>query len=274
MTNLDDHYGQDDLVTRILNQLTTSGIDVGALSQADLSGVDEFHLGGGIATAALLADLQLANDARVIDVGCGIGGAARQLAVDSKRHITGIDLTADFIELATELSIRTGLDERTSFEVANATDLAFDDHSFDAATMFHVGMNIENKAALFKELARVVRPGGAIAVYDIMRMSDGDLSFPVPWSAVPSTSHLATPSDYLESMTSAGLTPSAPIDRRVLVRQAFDAANAHPPPANLSHLMGADWPTMLQNLQAALAAGVLAPVQIIAGRNTDASSSK
>lgn len=264
MTNLDEHYGQDDLVARILNQLVDAGIDVDALTTTHLSGVDEFHLGGGAATAALLADLDLADDARVIDVGSGIGGAARQLAARSQRHVTGIDLTPDFVELATELSARTGLSDRTSFEVANATDLSFDDNTFDAATMFHVGMNIEDKHALFTELARVVRSGGPIAVYDIMRIGDGELEFPVPWSSAPETSHLATPDDYIAAMASADLTATTPVDRRPLVAAALAAAAEDPPPANLSHLMGADWPTMFTNLRAALGAGIVAPTQIVA----------
>lgn len=263
MTNLDDHYGQDDLVARILNQLVDAGIDVDALTTAHLSGVDEFHLGGGAATAALLTELDLTDDARVIDVGSGIGGAARQLAAGSKRHVTGIDLTPDFVELATELSARTGLSERTSFKVANATDLPFDDNTFDAATMFHVGMNIENKHALFTELARVVHPGGPIAVYDIMRIGDGELDFPVPWSGAPATSHLSSPDEYIAAMAAAGLTASTPADRRPLVAETLAAAAENPPPANLSHLMGTDWPTMFTNLRAALDAGIVAPTQII-----------
>lgn len=264
MTNLGEHYGQDGLIERILSQLTSAGVDVNALTPTDLSGVDEFHLGGGMATAALLTDLDLADDAKVLDVGSGIGGAARQLAANSNRHITGIDLTPDFVELATELSSRTGLGEWTSFEVANATALGFDDNSFDATTMFHVGMNIEDKTALFTELARVVRPDGVVAVYDIMRIGDGDLDFPVPWSSSAGTSHLATPDDYLSAMTAAGLTPASPVDRRPLVAESLAAAAAHPPPANLSHLMGADWPAMFGNLRAALGSGIVAPIQIVA----------
>lgn len=264
MTSLGEHYGQDSLIPRILGQLADAGIDLEALTIGDLSGVDEFHLGGGTATAALLADLQLPDDARVLDVGCGIGGAARQLAANSQRQVTGIDLTPDFIELATDLSARTGLSTNTTFEVADATELAFEDNSFDAVTMFHVGMNIADKAGLFAELARVVRPGGAIAVYDIMRIDEGDVSFPVPWSSTPTTSHLATPEDYLAALTSAGLNPSAPVDRRSLVGEALAAAATDPPPVNLSHLMGTDWPTMFTNLRAALGAGILAPTQIVA----------
>lgn len=264
MKSLGEHYGQAGLVDRIIGQLADAGIDTDALTPSQLSGVDEFHLGGGMATAALLADLQLANNARVLDVGSGIGGAARQLASNSQRHVTGIDLTPDFVELAIELSARTGLASQTSFEIGNATDLSFDNNSFDAATMFHVGMNIEDKESLFGELARVVRPEGVIAVYDIMRVSDGDVNFPVPWSSSPSTSHLATPDQYLTAMTTAGLTPTEPVDRRPLVGEALAAAAAAPPPANLSHLMGADWPAMFANLRAAIGAGVVAPMQIVA----------
>lgn len=264
MNNLGEHYGQADLIDRILGQLGGAGLDIDALTPSQLSGVDEFHLGGSMATAALLSDLQLSKEARVLDVGSGIGGAARQLAAESNRHVTGIDLTPDFVELAVELSVRTGLASQTSFEIGDATELAFGDNSFDAATMFHVGMNIGDKEALFGELARVVRPGGVVAVYDIMRISVGDVNFPVPWSSSPSTSHLATPHEYITAMTTAGLSPTEPVDRRTLVGEALAAASAEPPPANLSHLMGADWPTMFANLRAAIGSGILAPMQIVA----------
>lgn len=264
--SLGEHYGQDQLIDRILQQLASAGLDLDELTPTQLSGVDEFHLGGAMATTALLADLELADDAKVLDVGSGVGGAARQLAAGSHRHVTGIDLTPDFVALATELSARTGLDTQTSFEVGNATALACENASFDAATMFHVGMNIEDKATLFTELARVVRPGGKVAVYDIMRSGPGHITFPVPWSSSPSTSHLATPDDYVNAMRAAGLTTSEPVDRRPLVADALTSAAADPPAANLSHLMGKDWPTMFANLRQALTAGIVAPTQLIATR--------
>ena len=67
--------------------------------------------------------------------------------------VTGIDLTPAFVAAATDLSRRAGVDGVEYIE-ANATALPFEDASFDAATMLHVGMNIADKAALFREVAR------------------------------------------------------------------------------------------------------------------------
>ena len=49
-----------------------------------------------------------------------------------------------------------------------------------------------------------------------------------------------------------------------LVRTALTASQAHPPSVNLAHLMGPDWPTMFANLGGALAAGIVAPTEIVA----------
>ncbi len=64
---------------------------------------------------------------RVLDIGCGRGGAARALADMIGCNVTGVDLTPAFCEAATAMSRWTGLDGRTSFQEGDATALPFDD---------------------------------------------------------------------------------------------------------------------------------------------------
>ena len=261
-----EHYQQDGLTARIMGELTRSGYDLAQLRASDLAGVDEFHLGGRAATEALLGALDLAEESRVLDVGCGIGGAARTVAAAVGCPVTGIDFTAEFVQTATDLSAAVGMSGVTTFKHANALELPFSDGEFDAVLMFHVGMNISDKAALMTELARVLRSGGTLVVYDIMRVGDGDVSYPVPWASNASTSFLASPSDYTNAMLSAGLEPEDAVDRLGLVRKALSAASENPPPVNLSHLMGENWPTMFRNLRDALEQGVVSPTQLAARR--------
>ena len=61
-----------------------------------------------------------------------------------------------------------GMTEQVSFQVGSATSIPFDDDTFDASTMLHVGMNIPDKGLLFSEMA-VTKPDGSIVVYDVMR---------------------------------------------------------------------------------------------------------
>ncbi len=88
------------------------------------------------------------------------------------------------------LTGRVGLADRVTFRQASALDLPFPATSFDAVCMLHVGMNIEHKDTLCAELARVLRPGGACGIYDVMRSGDGDLTYPVPWAGSPAIGRL------------------------------------------------------------------------------------
>lgn len=77
------HYGNSGLLARIFAGLEAAGIDSGNLQPDDLAPVDEFHVGGRPATAHAVAKMNLAADDHVLDVGCGIGGAARYIAAQS-----------------------------------------------------------------------------------------------------------------------------------------------------------------------------------------------
>lgn len=266
MGDVNEHYRQTALTERILQELVRGGRDLGSLQPGDLAGVDEFHLGGRAATDALLSSLDLGPGSRVLDVGCGIGGAARTIASSVGCSVSGVDLTEEFVETANDLSVTVGLDDYTTFSTGNALSLSFAKSEFDAVVMLHVGMNIADKEALFAELARVTKPGGYVAVYDIMLVGNRELSYPVPWSSDASTSHLATPADYRAAMLAAGLEPGESVDRLELVRSTLRATAENPPVVNLSHLMGVDWPTMFGNLRAALDASLVAPTQIIGAR--------
>ncbi len=102
--------------------------------------------------------LQVEASHHLLDIGCGIGGPARFFAERFGCRVTGIDLTADFVDAAKALTARVGLTERVAYRQASALTLPFADDSFDLATLLHVGMNIADKAALMTEVRRVLRP--------------------------------------------------------------------------------------------------------------------
>jgi ubiquinone/menaquinone biosynthesis C-methylase UbiE len=257
-----DHYGRETPFDRICDELSKQ-VDLAEVTTGDLAGVDEFHLGGRAATLELLQSADLGPGMQVLDVGCGIGGVSRTIAAETGAFVTGVDLTPTFVETAGRLSALVDLDASTRFEVADATDLRFESGQFDAVTLVHVGMNIERKDILFAELARVLAPGGTLHVYDIMRVGEGTISYPVPWSTDASTSFVASPDSYVDAMAAAGLHCSAPISRLDLVQAVLPSARENPPAVNLSHLMGENWPTMITNLVACLGAGTLAPIEIV-----------
>ena len=183
--------------------------------------------------------------------------------------MVGIDLTPAFVELANELTARTGLAGRARFVEGSALALPFEPASFDLATMFHVGMNIEDKPTLFREVRRVLRPGGSFVVYDLMRTADGDLPMPMPWADSAATSFVETPSSYRQSLEAAGFRIAEERNWTDLVMSAVAERRARfaaegPPVVGLHLLMGPSGAERLARGTGAVAAGLIAPIEIVA----------
>jgi len=262
-----EHYGSGTLIDRIMRGLESLGKTAGDIAPEDLKLVDEFHIGGVEATRDLLRQLSVESGDRVLDIGCGIGGTARFIAQETGASVTGVDVTAEFVDAArrlTELSGITGV----SFIEASALDLPFAEDSFDLALLLHVGMNIEDKPALFAEVRRLLHPHGVFAVYDVMRTGDGALGFPVPWSSSPETSFLDSPGAYRAAAKNAGLTLVSERERRDFAIAFFAALQARiaesgPPPVGLPLIMGEGAAAKIANMVAALKSGLIAPVEMI-----------
>ncbi len=263
-----EHYSHGPLEQRILEALAVMGVDPEHLEHEQLAPVDEFHIGGRSATVELVGQLALRPGLRVLDVGSGLGGSARYLAGEHGVEVTGIDLTEEFVAVASSLTRRAGLAERAEFRLGTATDLPFADGTFDRACMVHVGMNIADKAAAFGEVRRVLVDGGSFGVYDIMGDGSGEVSYPVPWASTAATSFLAGPQRYRELLTAAGLAVVAERDRRefglgFLREMLARIAESGPPPLGLHIVMGQDAALKLANLVDSLERGVVAPVELI-----------
>ncbi len=266
------HYSSGTLLASIETGLSAMGLASDTVSADDLGPVDEFHVGGRTATADLVAQLVVTSDSKLLDVGCGIGGTARFIASTTGSSVTGIDLTPEYIDVARSLSAWTSLDDLVHFEVASALDMPFDDGSFDGATQLHVGMNIEDKASLFREVHRVLQPGARFALYDIMKMSDGEITFPVPWASDTSSSFVADLPTYRRDLEVAGFDVMAARNRGAFAAEFFTAMRERtasasgPPPLGLHVIMGPDASTKVANMIAAITSGTLAPVELICQR--------
>jgi SAM-dependent methyltransferase len=264
------HYARGGgLEEALLRALAAAGKDPERLAPEDLAPLEEFHTGGRQATIDLAARMGLRPGMHLLDLGCGIGGAARHLARAQGCRVTGIDLTEEYVAAAAALTRRVGLEEAVLFRHGSALALPFAEASFDGATMLHVGMNVADKAALFAGVRRVLRPGGVFAVYDVMRLAPGALDFPLPWASAEDTSFVEEPASYRRALAAAGFAVEAERDRREFGLAALRAtlaqvARAGLPPLGTHLLMGEDFPRKVANQAAALERGVAAPVEIIA----------
>ena len=269
------HYAQGGLEAAILAGLAAAGKDPAHLGVDDLAPVDEFHIGGRRATEELAARLPLAPGMKLLDIGSGLGGAARYLAARHGCDVTGIDLTAEYVSVANMLAARVGLADRVRYVEGSAMALPFADASFDGATMLHVGMNIADKAALFRGVRRVLKPGGFFAIYDVMaedgRLGDGggDLAYPVPWATTAATSFVEPAASYRARLAESGFVVTHERNRRDLameffVRMRAAAAAGGPPPLGLHLVMGEATRAKVANMIANVERGLAAPVEIVA----------
>src|SRR5690348_4018152 len=125
------YYDGPELLDGLLASITAAGLDPAHLEIDDLAPLDEFHALGRPATLALARVAGVTADARVLDVGAGLGGPARFLASRYGAHVTALDATPRFCRVAAELTRRTGLTDRVEIVHGDALELGFDDGAFD-----------------------------------------------------------------------------------------------------------------------------------------------
>jgi ubiquinone/menaquinone biosynthesis C-methylase UbiE len=211
MTIVQQHYeaGADaaDPVAQVRSFLAQNP---GPLSGADLAGLDQFHVRGLEATTDLVALLGLRPGMRVLDAGSGLGGPSRHVAETSGSHVTGVDLTPSFVDIATLLAERTGMAGRADYRVGNLLELDLPDAAFDVVYTQHVVMNIADRARAYGELARVLKPGGRFGFYDVLAVDGAaEALYPTPWSETAASSFLLTETATRAALAQAGLVPGA-----------------------------------------------------------------
>ncbi len=179
---INEHYGKPQLVEKIHAFLKNEGKDIDSLTCDDLTAFDELHIGGRGETRNLAKIVKISEGVEVLDVGSGVGGPARTLAGEFGAQVTGLDITEEFCRVARELTKRVGLADKTAFHHGSALEMPFADESFDIVWTQFASMNIHDRNTLYREMFRVLRPGGALAIHEVMGASDTPLKFPVLWA--------------------------------------------------------------------------------------------
>jgi SAM-dependent methyltransferase len=244
-----DHYRATGLTDRLKTALAVFGPQEQRLKPGQLATLDQFHTRGLAATAELANLAVITAGMSVLDVGSGVGGPARFLAETYGCQVTGLDLSEPFVEAARYLTARTGQDDKVSFENGSALALPFEDGMFDAALLQHVAMNIADRPLLYREIRRVLKPGGKFATFDVV-LNSGDPLYPVPWARTPGESFLLTAEETCEAIEAAGFGTLVRRDDTTVAKAWFAElrASGPPPTLNLGVVMGQGFAELATNL--------------------------
>jgi MPBQ/MSBQ methyltransferase len=251
--HIHSYYSPNNLYNKIIDGLIEIGKELSKITLEDLHPVDEFHIRGTVATKELIQLSDFTSGMHILDVGCGVGGSTRRLAHETGCRVTGVDLSAEYIDAAKRLTQLLDMQERVSFHAACALDLPFEDNSFDGVWSIQMNMNVEDKLSWLKELHRVVKPMGRVVLYEVCANKNTPVYFPVPWAQDSSISFLVEPDMFRELITSAGFEVDVWRDKTDLAQKAF-ASVAEPvgdpelPELGVHLLVGNDILTKAYNL--------------------------
>jgi sarcosine/dimethylglycine N-methyltransferase len=233
------HYAGTNLTARILDRLRQAGKNLEALTRDDLASFDEFHTGGRESTRELARLAGLEPGMHVLDVGSGVGGPARTLAAEFGVRVTGLDLTEQFCRAAEILTARVGLADRVAFRHGDALAMPFESGRFDVVWSQNTIMNIADKARLFTQIHRVLRPGGVFALEAVMAGPAGEAHLPTFWASAAGMNFLAPPAEARALLADAGFREVLWEDVTAAVLERARARRA-PGPGGPAPVLGRD----------------------------------
>ena len=177
------YWSRPHLDAALLEAVAAAGLDLGTATPDALAPLDQFHSGGKEATRTLADQAGVAAGMRVLDVGGGLGGPARMLAVEYGARVTVLDLTADYLRAGALLTARMGLAEQVHFCHGQALALPFADGSFDLVWTQNSGMQLADKGLLYRGFWRVLRAGGRLAqLQPVAGAAQQPSTLPVMWA--------------------------------------------------------------------------------------------
>ena len=202
-----DYWARAELGEAIHNALIESGKNLNSLTPDDLAPLDQFHRGALRFTRRLAQMASFKPDMHILDVGGGLGGPARTLALEFGCRVTVVDLTESYVHAGRMLTSLMKLDDRVTHQIGNALDLSFDDESFNAIWTQNSGMNIADKERLYAGFHRLIRRGGLLVTQEPMAGSDQLPHFPVMWSRDGSNHFVRKPDQIRALIEASGFRP-------------------------------------------------------------------
>jgi SAM-dependent methyltransferase len=260
---LEAHWAPRGDLERITRELERRGKPREALSLEDLAAHDQLHAGGLEATREFASWVDPAPGARVLDLGAGLGGSARLLALEHGARVTAVELSAALSEAGRALTRWLDLEGRVDHRCAEGCALlpAEAAHAWDLIWLQHVDMHVPDKDRLYASCRARLRPDGRVVWHDWLAGPGGPPRWPVPWSSDGQLSFLVDEARYRDRLAAADLelTRFVPLVERTVswyekLRTGLDRAlerlegRGRPVPPHLPRLRE-EVATLLQNLE-------------------------
>lgn len=266
--HLNEHYVQGDLCGKIRQAFDNLGIAPEQVTRENLADLDEIHIRGLEATRELGRLGGLGAGLRVLDVGCGLGGPARTLAAEFGCEVVGLEIVGEFCRAASMLTEWVGLTDRVSIREGDMRTMPFADGAFDFLVTQHTVMNVDDKAGLFAEFRRVLKPAGGLLLYEVCGDDDEALHYPLPWAGGPDLSFLVDRDNLRTLICAAGFSEQVWREVTAEAVQWFDGLGqirqevvSRPPGPNVGLVLGPEAAVKSRNLQRNLREGRIQLVQ-------------
>jgi cyclopropane fatty-acyl-phospholipid synthase-like methyltransferase len=160
-------------VKSIYQALKEEGKEHGPLEISDLvklGHLDQYHYLGVAACDKGIEILGLTENARILDIGSGVGGPARYISHKTGCQVTGIELQEPLNEMAVELTQRVGLADRVNFITGDILEVNIKESDFDHFVSWLVFLHIPQRSKLFSVCFNALKPGGTFLIEDMVAL--------------------------------------------------------------------------------------------------------